>query len=108
MSKLHGEKPRFASMLVWLRNMRQRHAAADTLHNKRKAVRQSKKALTNRSILEYNQKTSIILPFDSETASGVFVLGECRLNVFSLEFPGEARQVEYTGDRGRKSRNRRH
>jgi len=54
--------------------------------------------LGNRGILEDNQKTCIVPPFDFETPVCILVFRKGRLDVFGLELLGEADQVENACD----------
>jgi len=49
--------------------------------------------LGDRSVLEDDQEAGVVYPFDLETTTDAFPLGECDLYVLGLELLGEARQV---------------
>lgn len=60
--------------------------------------------LTNCRILEHDEKTGVVPPFNLEPPVLILKLNKSTLDVLCLELFGEARQREDASDRGRETR----
>lgn len=81
------------SLAIWRREERRR---------KGKCMEVS--AFSDSRVLEDDEKTGVILPFDFEAPIVVFELCEGALDVLRLEFLWKSGQIKNAGDRGRETR----